>query len=148
MALRFSSTVTLINRVRDKAGNIVPYEVMFDGESETIQESLVVPVPIARVLVHNSMFRWDPNGGDPQYRLAVREWGMDESPITTEEIGNELLDRNDPAVGPRMTIKGTKLGFGPPIAPPRRRDPISVRDVGDADGAFPGAFGNLADLKA
>lgn len=144
MALRVEPTVTLINRVRDASGKVVPYTATFDGESEEIRESLVVPVPIARILVHNSMYRWDPHGGDPMYRLAVHEWGMDETPIMVSDLGDELLDRSDPSIGPRTTIHGTKLGKGRPLPEPRRRDPVSIRDIGEKDGAFPGAYGEMA----
>lgn len=143
MPLRFEPTVTLVNRVRDPQGRVIPYEVMFDGESEKIVETLTVPVGIARILVHNSMFRWDPNGGEPRYKLAVREWGMDETPISVEQIGDELLDRSDPSIGPRRTIHGKILTKGRPLQNvDQRRDPLSVRTTGAReDGVFPGGFG-------
>lgn len=148
MPLRLDPTVTLVNRLVDASGNRIPYTAMFDGESVVILDELPVPVGIARIIVHNSMFRVDPYGGEPQYKLGVKEWGLDVSPLAPTDISDELIDRSDPAIGPRMTIKGTKLGKGRPLPPPRRHDPMNIREPGGReDGAFPGVYGNMADPK-
>lgn len=140
--MRFDPTVTLVNRLVDDDGQPVPQEFMYDGESVVIVDRTTVPVGAARIIVHHSMFKMDPVTSVPQYKLGVPEWDLPCEPICLSEIGDELLDRD--AVGwPRQTIKGTKLGKGPPLRNVgARHDPIAVNDPRGGDGAFPGHYGD------
>lgn len=139
--MRIEPTVTLVNRLVDEAGELIPQEFMFDGECVWVRDKLTVPVGIARVLVHHSMFKMDAFTNRPQYKLGVEEWGLPTTPITPDEIGDELVDRE--SLGwPRQTVKGKVLKKGPPLRNvAQRHDALSVNDPRGGDGAFPGFYG-------
>src|SRR5690349_11661878 len=95
MPLRIDPTVTLVNRLRDRDGKVVPQEYYFDGESVVIHESLTVPVGVARIFMHHAMCKMDTFSGACSYKLGVDgEPDFPTDPILVEELGPELVDRD------------------------------------------------------
>lgn len=139
--LGIEPTVTLVNRLVSDDGQHIPYDFMYDGQPGTVVEKLQLPVGAARIIVHNSMYRYGPNG--IEYRLGVPEWEMPCEPIPPSEFRDELIDRAGLGY-PRQTIKGTQLGKGPPLKNPvARHDQLTINSPGGKDGAFPGFYGEV-----
>ena len=137
MALRIEPTVTLVNRLRDENGDPVTQDFMFDGELVQIIDRLTVPYGIGRILAHHSMKKLDlVTMRGSEYSLGCLEFGLPESPITvTDGEVQELVDRN--LLPYRKRVESRRLHN-----PIMRHDPMSVTNIGEKDGAFPGGFGN------
>ena len=129
------STVRLINRVTNEKGEKVPQEYMFGGEAVWVRDTLDVPVGIARILVHQSMYKLDSTTGIPAYRLGCREFNIPVDDLPLKEIQrDELIDR------PESQKKKMKFEhIANPINPGQSRGPQFLR--ANAEGAQPGEFG-------
>lgn len=127
-------TVVLVNRVVDDDGRPVPHIGMFDGQRVEIVDRLPVPYSVARILIHHSMFRLDPNTNLAEYKLGCPEMQLPTDVLKQSEIDqrNELLDRDKMTHGQR--VKAVALNN-----PIRRTTPVSM-DASGGDRAFPGFF--------
>ena len=143
--------VTVVNRVVDADGKRVPYQAYFDGTVITIQDSEPVTAGAARVIVHNSMYRIDPDTNYGLYRLGVKEWGMPVEDVSDAEVHsrNELIDREQLPPHRQFGAIDSKTGKRyqqfVKKQPIRRHDPIAISSPGARDdGVFPGGFGDSA----
>lgn len=127
-------TVTLVNRVVDEAGKPITQYYTFDGRSVAITTELQVPLGVARILIHNSMWKLDPTITSPEYKLGCPELDLPVEPITPDMLAskNELLDRSKMAHGAKVKA----VHIHNPII---RTTPISLDGRG-GDRAFPGYF--------
>lgn len=127
-------TVTLVNRVVDDEGRHVPQVGMFDGQRVEIVDRLPVPYSVARILIHHSMYRLDPNTNLAEYRLGCPEMDLPTNEIKQSDIDsrNELLDRDKMSYGQKVKA----VSINNPI---RRTTPTSM-DASGGDRAFPGFF--------
>jgi len=140
-------TVRVVNRVRDETGAPVPHDFMFGGEAGRITDYLDLPVGVARVVIHHSMFRMEPVNSVPEYTLGCAELGADESPLAVADTKrSELVDRR---LLPPARQFGAKDKFGRtfktveiynPINPRRDASPIGPRPT--EGGVHPGEFGD------
>src|SRR5438552_17924478 len=90
----FANQVVVVNRVRDEQGNPVPYDAWIGGQVLVIKESVSLPPGIARIIVHNSMYKMDGVSYIGKYKLGVADWGMEMSPITVADAHPvELTER-------------------------------------------------------
>lgn len=130
------STVRLVNRVTDEKGEKVPQEYMYGGEAVWVRDTLDVPVGIARILVHQSMYKLDALTGLPQYKLGCRSFeSCPIDPLPVKDLDRvELIDRPEGAEK-KMSIKR----INNPINPGQSRGPAPIR--ASAEGAQPGEFG-------
>src|SRR6266480_5053777 len=132
--------VTVVNRVRDDKGEVVPYDAFIDGTVLVIRESERVHEGVARIIVHNSMYKIDPISYNGLYKLGVADWGMDVSPINESEAKPlELVDRE--SLTPDRQF-GYKRQDGKSYQPKRinntirRHDPVGMNIPGPRqDGA-------------
>jgi hypothetical protein len=140
-------TVTVVNRAVDEDGQPVPYEAHIDGQVIRIDRAVDLPVGIARIIVHHSMYRLDPVTQQAQYRLGVAEWGLPTDPLPPEEWQREeLVDRANlgPARqhGAKDPRTGRRLALMRIVNPIRRHDPLVVSaPKPNQDGVHPGGFG-------
>jgi len=140
-------TVRVVNRVRDETGALVPHDFMFGGEAGRITDYLDLPVGVARVVIHHSMYKMDPVNSIPEYKLGCAELGADESPLAVAETNrSELIVRE--LLTPDRQF-GAKDKFGRtfqareiynPINPRRDASPIGPRPT--EGGVHPGEFGD------
>jgi len=144
MAL-FEATVKLVNRVRDKNGKPVPYTAYYGGDTVVIVDELRVPLGPARVIIHHSMYKQEPDTLYSSYRLGCPDLGLPCDPLTEEEVNRlELVDRD--LLGPDRQF-GAKDRFGRALKPVKkvyhamRNDPLTIPDPGSGDGAFAGTYG-------
>lgn len=137
LLMQFGPTVTVINRVVSEDGKRVPYEGMLDGQPFVVVDTMDLPTNLARIIVHNSMFRIDPVTSEPQYRLAIKSWNMDVSDVPVHATEGELVDRS---LLPEPRLKSLRsIKIHNPI---QRRDPTTLMNPGArADGAFSGGHG-------
>ena len=134
----FEPTVRLVNRVRDGAGQPVPWEAYFDGQAFKITDSLDVPFGVARVLIHHSMYAFDLDAGVGKYRLGCAAPGLEmpTDPIDESEVlRSELIDREALLVGRRVELKRH-------ANPIRRHDPLTQASPGRGDGAYAAGYGD------
>lgn len=128
-------TVRLVNRVVDEKGEKVPQEYMYSGEAFKVRDTLDVPEGIARIVIHQSMYKLDSATGLPAYKLGAREFGIPIDDLPLKEIErDELLDRPE-SQKKRMELKRIVN----PINPGQSRGPAPIRP--SAEGAQPGEFG-------
>lgn len=125
-------TVTLVNRLVDDSGNKIEQEFMYDGWSVKIADTLVAPIGPARILIHQSMRKFDPSTNQPVYGLGCPELGIPTDPIKKSELGNELIDRSN------LPGRVEARRLNNPII---RHDPMVMGNPGGRDGAFPGHYG-------
>ena len=142
----FANQVVVVNRVKDEQGNTVPYDAWIGGQVLVIKESVSLPPGIARIIVHNSMYKMDGVSYMGKYKLGVAEWGMEIGPITVAEAHPlELIERES-------LTPDRQFGFvnkdGKQLQPVRINNPIRRHDPMVAnipspnkDGAFPAGFG-------
>jgi hypothetical protein len=144
---KFERSVTLVNRVRGADGKPIPWQAMFDGERIAIEESISVPVGVARILIQQSMYKMEPDTSTADYRLGCTELGCPIDPLTEAEVNrSELIDRDllspDRKLGAKdrfgRTYTAVKRAYRPP-----RTIPVSVTDPGEQDGVFPGQYGEV-----
>lgn len=128
-------TVRLINRVVDETGKRVPQEYMVGGEAVWVRDTLDVPVGLARIIVHQSMYKLDSATGIPAYKLGCREFDIpiDDLPLK-EAQRDELIDRPE-----SQKKKMKKEYINNPINPGQSRGPQQIKP--NAEGAQPGEFG-------
>jgi hypothetical protein len=139
MAYGFGRTVRLVNRVIDENGKRVPIEFMVGGEAIWLRDNLDVPVGVARIMIHQSMYKIDPVSGLPSYKLGCESLGCEETDLPVSETKRlELVDRDLMPESSRGKMKVEKLHN--PINPALSRRSQSGPRAGD-DGAFPGEFG-------
>ena len=141
------ATVKIVNRVRNDDGTPVPVEIMVGGEQAWVRDTLELPVGIARIAIHQTMFRLDPVTNQPEYKLGCDALGADESPVPVAETQrSELIDRR---LLPPDRQLGAKDKFGRtlrtvpihnPINP--RRDAGAVGPRPTEGGVHPGEFGD------
>jgi hypothetical protein len=138
--------VTVVNRVRDDKGQPVPYDAFIGGTVVVIRESERLPEGIARIIVHNSMYKIDPISFEGHYKIGVPEWGLPIDPITEAEAHPlELVEREN--LTPDRQF-GYKRQDGKSYRPKRfgntirRHDPLALNIPGPRqDGAMPAGFG-------
>lgn len=140
----FEPTVELVNRVRDASGKPVPWRGMFGGDQVWITDRLHVPEGVARILIHQSMYKVEPDTSHAEYRLGCEVLGVPTEPIPLEDTQRaELLDREmltpDRQLGTK-DARGRELAIVKRPYRPSRRDPIKVDNPGLDSGAFSGAF--------
>jgi hypothetical protein len=138
--------VQVVNRVKDEQGNPVPYDAWIDGTVLVIQESAMVPEGVARIIVHSSMYKIDPISYTGQYKLGVKDWGMDVTPISKSEASPlELVTRENLTPDRQFGFKREDGKQLKPVRinnPIRRHDPIAANTPGPRqDGAYPAGFG-------
>lgn len=128
-------TVRLVNRVVDVDGNKVPQEYMVGGEAVKVRDTLDVPVGLARIMVHQSMYKLDPATGLPEYKLGCPEFN-----VSTDPLPVAVLDRDELIDRPESQKKRMKLEhINNPINPGQSRGAQQIRP--SAEGAQPGEFG-------
>lgn len=135
-AFGLGRTVRLVNRVTDEHGNKVPQEFMVGGEAVWVRDTLDVPVGLARIMVHQSMYKLDAATGTPVYRLGCQSFEgcpVDDLPVS-ELSRDELIDRPE-----SQKARMKKERIHNPIAPGQSRGPAPIR--ASAEGAQPGEFG-------
>lgn len=140
----FEPTVELVNRVRDANGKPVPWRGMFGGEQVWIVDRLHVPQGAARILIHQSMYKVEPDTSHAEYRLGCEALGVPTDLIPFAETQREeLLDRDlltpDRQLGTKDRGGRTLTVVKRPYRP-SRRDPLTVNNPGQDSGAFSGAF--------
>lgn len=139
--------VRVINRVVDAQGSPVPWTAYVNGEPMRIEREVILPAAMARVVVHQSMYRLDPEAFVASYRLGVAEWGLPTDPIPLAEVERvELLDRDllppSQRVGGRDRF-GRRLQYVPLHAPIQRTDPLAVGVVDSrSDGVTAVGYGD------
>ena len=129
--------VRVVNRVRDSEGKPVVFKAMVGGEAVKIVESLDLPRDIARLVIHQSMFRIDPVTHQPTHRLGCKALGVSEEPVPLAEVEsrNELIDR-DLLPPHRQDVKSVRIHN-----PIRRMDSLTIRAPRPGDnGAYPGEY--------
>jgi hypothetical protein len=129
--------VRVVNRVRDADGQPVVFKAMVGGESLKIVETLDLPHDIARLVIHQSMFRIDPVTHQPTHRLGCKALGVPEDPVSLAEVESrgELIDR-DLLPAHRQDVKRVRIHN-----PIRRMDPLKINAPRPGDnGAYPGEF--------
>ena len=140
-------TVRVVNRVVGEDGRPVPHDFMFGGEAGRITDSLDLPVGVARVVIHHSMYKMDPVNNIPEYTLGCAELGADEAPLTLAETKRAELIARELLTPDRQF--GAKDKFGRtfqavpihnPINPRRDASPIGPRP--NEGGVHPGEFGD------
>lgn len=139
----FGNMVRLVNRVIDKDGNRVPWEVRIGGEVVKMTDTLDLPIGMARIAVHQSMYRVDPVTGAADYRLGVLDvasgnplWGL---PV--DDIGLDQVTRTE-LYGRELDPASRKVETRRMHNPIRRHDPLAQDTPRpEEDGAHPGHFG-------
>lgn len=141
----FEPTVKVVNRVVRADGTKVPYTAYFGGDTVTFTDAIHVPRGVARIIIHNSMYRQEPDTFAVEYKLGCLEMQVPEDPVSEEDVDRmELIDRS--LLSPDRQF-GAKDQWGRALKPwrrvytPRRTDPISIVDPGKGDGAFSGQYG-------
>src|SRR5258708_2315334 len=141
----FEPSVTVVNRVRDKDGKPVPWTAYYGGESFTIVDKVSMPLGAARVVIHHSMYKLEPDTMFGSYRLGCEELGLPTDPLTQDEVGRiELIDRE--LLGADRQF-GAKDRFGRKLTPVRkqyramRHDSLIAANPGSGDGAYAGEVG-------
>jgi len=131
--------VKVINRVRGADGSLIPYEGVVDGEAIVVRDTLDLPLGVARILIHGSMYRVDPVTLETAYKLGCAELGAPEDPIPVEETQRvELIDRSGL---PEQKMELQRIRNNNRV---RRHDPIGVSTPApNADGALQGSFERL-----
>jgi hypothetical protein len=130
--------VRLVNRIIDEHGQRVPQEYMFSGEAVVIQDVLDVEVGIARILIHQSMYKIDPVDGSSKYKLGCEKLETPTGDIPVADIDRiELIDRDLLPESQRRKMKYEHLHN--PINPNMSRGPLAIK--GNVDGSQPGEFG-------
>ena len=129
--------VRLINRLVDADGTPVPQTLVFNGQHFQIERELLVPMGVARILIHHSMCLMDPVTNVPQYKLGCPEMGLPHDPIVVDSLPIELLDRSKIPMGSKHHHEYRRIHN-----PIMRTEPMSVSDPGGRDGAFPGFYGD------
>lgn len=138
MAFGMGPVVRLVNRVIDEDGSRVPQEYMFGGEAVWVRDTLDVPIGVARVIIHQSMFKIDPVSGAPTYKLGCLKLDcpIDDVPVASikraELIERELLPESE-----RKKMKFERIHN--PINPGLSRGTSAIK--GGDEGAQPGEFG-------
>lgn len=139
MAFGFGQTVRLKNRVIDDKGERVPIEFMVGGEAIWVRDTLDAPIGVARIMIHQSMYKVDPVTGLPSYKLGCDRLGCEETDLPVAETKRlELLDRDLMPESARGKMRVEKIHN--PINPALSRRPQAGPGAGN-DGAFPGEFG-------
>ena len=129
--------VRVVNRVRDAEDKPVVFKAMVGGEAIKIVETLDLPRDIARLVIHQSMFRIDPVTHQATHRLGCKALGVPEDPVSLAEVESrgELIDR-DLLPPHRQDVKRVRIHN-----PIRRMDPIRINAPRPGEnGAFPGEF--------
>jgi hypothetical protein len=139
--------VTVYNRQVDENGHRVPYDAFIDGQCITIKDSHPFPEGLARIIVHHSMYKMDPDTSNGEYRLGVKEWDLPVDDLKLAEIQRvELIEREllppnrqfgakDPKTGRRYQAVTRKQSI-------RRHLPMQqVSPRANEDGAHAGGFG-------
>lgn len=139
MAFGMGPVVRLVNRVVDENGKRVPIEFMVGGEAIWLRDSLDVPIGVARIMIHQSMYKIDPVTGLPSYRVGCNTLGCEETDLPASETKRmELVDRDLMSESERSKMRVEKIHN--PINPALSRRPSAGPRAGD-DGAHPGEFG-------
>lgn len=138
MAFGMGPVVRLVNRVRDADGKQVPWEGMAGGEALWVVDTLDVPLGVARILIHQSMYKVDPANGSPSYRLGCVKLGAPEEPLTVDEVTRiELFDRELMSEDEQKKMVTKRIHN--PINPAMSRGARILRPTDE--GAMPGEFG-------
>jgi hypothetical protein len=125
----------------------VPFEFIYGGEAGWIKDTLSVPKGVARIIIHQSMYRMDPITNLANYRLGCKELDIPTSDIPVEDTRRiELIDREcltpDRQFGARdrqgRTLKPVTIHN-----PIRRVDPLTVSNPRpNENGASQGEYGD------
>ena len=128
--------VRVVNRVKDSDGKPVRFEARVGGEAFYIEEALDLPRDVARLVIHQSMFKIDPVTHQPDHRLGCKALGAPEEPIAAVEVERiELIDR-DLLPPHRQDVKRVRIHN-----PIRRMDALKTNAPRPGEnGAFPGEF--------
>lgn len=138
MVFGLGPAVRLVNRVRDADGKQVPWEGMVGGEAVWVHDTLDVPLGVARILIHQSMYKVDPANGAASYRLGCAKLGAPEDPLTVDEVTRqELFERELLSDAERAKVQTKRIHN--PINPAMSRGARVLR--GTEEGALPGEFG-------
>src|SRR3990172_6069664 len=138
MSFGLGRTVRVVNRVVAEDGQRVPYEAMVGGEAFWIRDSMDLPVGIARVAIHGSMYKIDPINATPSYKLGCRELEVETSDLPFADTQRlELLERELLPERERKKMKVERIHN--PINPGLSRVAKNIRP--DEEGALPGEFG-------
>jgi len=137
--------VTVINRVRDADGKPVPYTAYYGGESYTFDDKIQLALGEARVVIHHSMYRLEPDTMYGHYKLGSPELGLPCDPLPVGEVHKEeLIDRELLPVDRQL---GSKDRFGRTLTRvekryrPMRTDDWVAPNPGSGDGAYAGSYG-------
>lgn len=141
------AVVRLVNRVVDEDGARVPQEYMVGGEAFWIRDTLDVPAGVARIVIHQSMYKLDPVSHGAVYKVGCEELGVPTEPIPVAETKRlELLERE---YLPPDRQFGAKDRYGRTLKPVRmhnpirRMDPIAINAPRPSEnGALPGEYGD------
>ena len=141
--------VTVVNRLRDANGRPIPWDIHVDGDCITITESTVLPAGVARIAIQGSMFAFDPQSLQGDYRLGVADWDMPVTPLPLAELQKriELIERTklppDRQFGWKSANGKTFSVVRTSIPQSRRHDPLALSVPGPhQDGALPAGFGD------
>lgn len=138
MAFGLGPSVRITNRVVDESGERIAQEYMVGGEAVWVRDTLDVPLGVARIMIHQSMYKIDPVNSTPSYRLGCKELGIDPSDIQLADTQRlELLERELLPESERKKMKVERLHN--PINPGLSRGARTIRD--NEEGALPGEFG-------
>ena len=130
--------VRVVNRVVDDNGERVPYNAMFSGEALVLRDTMDMPLGMARVVIHGSMYKIDPVSGAPSFKLGCSSLGCPVDDLALSEVTRvELIDRSLMSESERKKMKLERIHN--PINPGLSRGPAGIR--ADTEGAQPGEFG-------
>ena len=130
--------VRVVNRVINEAGERVPYNAMFSGEALVLRDTMDMPIGMARVVIHGSMYKVDPVSGAPSYKLGCSSLGCPTDDLPLDEVNRiELIDRSLMSESERKKMKLERIHN--PINPGLSRGPAAIRET--SEGAQPGEFG-------
>lgn len=130
--------VRVVNRVKDPEGHTVPFEARCAGEAFWIHESIDLPLSVARIVVHGSMYKLDPVTAVAEYRLGCADLGIPTDALPVQETTRvELVDRS--LLPPeRQKIQPVKL-----YNPIRQREAAPVVSLrSNESGVYQGHFGD------
>ena len=141
--LGFGEMIRLINRVVDKDGKRIPWEVRIGGEVVKMTHTLDLPVGMARIAVHQSMYMVDPVTGSALYRLGAVD-SQTEEPVwglPCDDLSEETVTRTE-LYGRELDAASGKVETRRIHNPVRRHDPVNQDSPRpNEDGAGPGHFG-------
>lgn len=127
--------VCVVNRVVDSEGNKVRQECMVDGQAVWVEDKLYVPLGVAKIMIHQSMFVMDPVTRQFQYKLGCDELRVPTGPLPLEIVKRiELIDRS------LLPGKTETRRIHNPIT---RHESMVAPSPGSGDGAHQGTYGDV-----